>query len=57
MQNNNNKFYIIQILQNENKSDECYLFMRWGRVGVKGQTSNIQSTLLGAIAQYRAKYH
>jgi len=36
---NNNKFYIIQLL--ENSAGLCYLFFRWGRVGYKGQTSSI----------------
>jgi len=38
---NNNKFYIIQILQSDSNTDACYVFTRWGRVGVKGQNSNI----------------
>ena len=35
--NNNNKFYIIQIIQTN--PSEYYFFCRWGRVGVSGQTS------------------
>ncbi len=31
---NNNKFYILQILQNETKPGDFYFFTRWGRVGV-----------------------
>ena len=33
---NNNKFYIIQILQNES-SGNLFMWSRWGRVGVPGQ--------------------
>jgi poly [ADP-ribose] polymerase len=36
---NNNKFYIIQLLQNEQNVLEFMLFTRWGRVGVQGQSS------------------
>jgi poly [ADP-ribose] polymerase len=39
--NNNNKFYIIQILQSDSNSAHCYLYTRWGRVGVNGQCSNL----------------
>lgn len=35
--NNNNKFYILQII--EINSSLCYFYCRWGRVGVVGQTS------------------
>jgi poly [ADP-ribose] polymerase len=33
---NNNKFYIIQLLQHDTTVDYI-LFTRWGRVGVTGQ--------------------
>lgn len=36
---NNNKFYIIQLLQHEAFANEFILFTRWGRVGVQGQSS------------------
>lgn len=54
---NNNKFYIIQILQNEANSN-LFVWNRWGRVGVPGQNA-----LLGpmpkdsAIREYAAKHH
>ncbi len=35
---NNNKFYIIQILQNES-SGNLFMWNRWGRVGVPGQNA------------------
>ncbi len=36
---NNNKFYIIQLLQNQQCANHFFLFTRWGRVGVQGQSS------------------
>ena len=41
IQNNNNKFYILQILQNETNPNNIILFTRWGRVGVEGQHAEI----------------
>jgi poly [ADP-ribose] polymerase len=38
IQNNNNKFYIIQLLKEDSRK-AYYVFMRWGRVGYKGQLS------------------
>lgn len=38
LDHNNNKFYIIQILQNESTS-QIYFWNRWGRVGVPGQNA------------------
>ena len=35
---NNNKFYIIQILQKE-VSGQLFVWNRWGRVGVPGQNA------------------
>lgn len=37
--NNNNKFYILQII--EINPSLFYFFCRWGRVGVVGQTSEM----------------
>ncbi|CAF0734869.1 unnamed protein product [Adineta steineri] len=36
--NNNNKFYLIQLLE-ENNSKKYYVWLRWGRVGYNGQNS------------------
>lgn len=41
LQNNNNKFYILQILQNETNPSSIFFYTRWGRVGVLGQQANI----------------
>jgi poly [ADP-ribose] polymerase len=54
---NNNKFYIIQVLQNE-ASGDIFIWNRWGRVGVPGQNA-----LKGAmpkevaIREFNSKYH
>jgi poly [ADP-ribose] polymerase len=37
MAKNNNKFYLIQVLESD-KGNQCYMWTRWGRVGVVGQT-------------------
>lgn len=37
---NNNKFYIIQVLQNTKNPNNYHFFSRWGRVGVEGQNTN-----------------
>ncbi len=34
---NNNKFYIVQMLLNE-KTGSIHVWNRWGRVGVEGQS-------------------
>jgi len=34
IQNNNNKFYLIQLLENRLGGDYC-VWLRWGRVGMK----------------------
>jgi poly [ADP-ribose] polymerase len=36
LDNNNNKFYIIQLLENDS-DNSLILFTRWGRIGVPGQ--------------------
>lgn len=57
MDNNNNKFYIIQVLLNE-KSSQLFVWNRWGRVGVPGQ-----NCMKGpfpkdtALKEYRTKVH
>ncbi|KAL4507011.1 hypothetical protein ABPG72_001804 [Tetrahymena utriculariae] len=38
MSNNNNKFYVLQVLKVKGK-DQYFHFNRWGRVGVVGQNS------------------
>lgn len=36
--NNNNKFYLIQLLE-ENNAKKYYVWLRWGRVGYNGQNN------------------
>jgi len=36
MDNNNNKFYVVQILMNE-KTNQLTVWNRWGRIGSNGQ--------------------
>ena len=56
--NNNNKFYIIQILQSDSNSNHCYFFTRWGRVGVAGQYSNVGVMQIdSAIIKFNSKLH
>ncbi|KAJ7102466.1 poly polymerase catalytic domain-containing protein [Mycena belliarum] len=35
---NNNKFYVLQLLHPIGNDSQCVLFTRWGRVGADGQT-------------------
>ena len=53
---NNNKFYVLQLLESDNKTGWCTWF-RWGRVGVPGQNMLQQhSTLASAKAVFQTKY-
>jgi poly [ADP-ribose] polymerase len=36
--NNNNKYYLIQLLEDTGKKS-YHVWQRWGRVGYKGQTN------------------
>ena len=40
LQNNNNKYYVIQLLEDDS-SKRYNVWMRWGRVGKKGQTATM----------------
>jgi len=55
---NNNKFYIIQLLQHKTSPTVFYVFFRWGRVGVPGdfQTHGPMGEE-AAIKQYNKKLH
>lgn len=54
--NNNNKFYIIQILVNEKNPNDLVFFTRWGRVGVQGQKSEESvKSVEKAIKDYNKK--
>eukprot|EP01059_Diplonema_ambulator_P008230 TRINITY_DN1777_c0_g2_i2.p1 TRINITY_DN1777_c0_g2~~TRINITY_DN1777_c0_g2_i2.p1 ORF type:complete len:726 (+),score=343.48 TRINITY_DN1777_c0_g2_i2:114-2180(+) len=56
---NNNKFYIIQLLESD-KGNQWWLFTRWGRVGVPGNTqlkpqSSAEAGKTAFKAQFRSK--
>ena len=36
---NNNKFYILQVVESLSNPKDCYFWSRWGRVGVVGQSA------------------
>ena len=56
VQANNNKFYILQILQHESIANNYIFFTRWGRVGVPGQQAPIFcSSPAQAITMYNKK--
>ena len=56
IQANNNKFYILQILQNESNPNYFIFFTRWGRVGVPGKQASIPcNSFLVANGQYQRK--
>lgn len=58
VQNNNNKFYILQVVQDSRNANSCYFYTRWGRVGVPGQTSCTPPLpIASAISQYNHKYN
>ncbi|KAI5074524.1 hypothetical protein GOP47_0010485 [Adiantum capillus-veneris] len=54
---NNNKFYVIQVLESDDGLGQYYVYNRWGRVGAKGQDK-----LFGvlqretAISEFEAKF-
>lgn len=57
VQNNNNKYYILQIIQDSKNPQHCYFFTRWGRVGAAGQIGCTGAIAMShAISQYNSKY-
>lgn len=54
---NNNKFYIIQVLQSDQSDNIFYFYKRWGRVGDEGdQCFKGPITEEEAIKLYEEKY-
>ena len=54
---NNNKFYIIQLLQNDDNQNGFKFYTRWGRVGVVGQDKIEHcSSLEAGIKLFQKKY-
>ncbi|CAE8693806.1 unnamed protein product, partial [Polarella glacialis] len=52
---NNNKFYIIQILQHDTSGKICF-WNRYGRVGSKGQSSTTDTSVEGAKGMFKGKF-
>jgi len=54
---NKNKFYILQLLEN-NSGSEYWVYMRWGRLGVKGMDSLMAfgRNIGAAIAEFDNKF-
>lgn len=58
VQNNNNKFYIIQVLESQSNPNNFYFFTRYGRVGVEGQKIEAGPwTRDQCIREYNGKLH
>jgi len=57
IQANNNKFYLIQLLQHDN-TGAFAVWMRWGRVGYTGQTTLKQhgSNKASAMTEFKKKF-
>ena len=58
-QRGHNKFYVVQALQEDNGKN-CYVWTRWGRVGVKGQsklepTNSVSSAIAGFEKKFKEK--
>ncbi|RUP43806.1 hypothetical protein BC936DRAFT_136707, partial [Jimgerdemannia flammicorona] len=53
--NNNNKFYFIQVLERSSSSYAC--FMRWGRVGAKGETKFVANYHCSPSQPYHSSAH
>ncbi|XP_069144296.1 poly [ADP-ribose] polymerase 2-like isoform X2 [Solanum lycopersicum] len=56
--NNNNKFYIIQVLENDSGGN-FLVYTRWGRVGAKGGTkiSGPYTSAYDATAEFESKFY
>ncbi|CAD8094014.1 unnamed protein product [Paramecium sonneborni] len=55
--NNNNKFYIAQILESDKQPYKYYFFTRWGRVGQKGQHAAKEYSLQSCLSEYEQKIY
>ncbi|XP_031496360.1 poly [ADP-ribose] polymerase 2 [Nymphaea colorata] len=58
MGQNNNKYYMIQVLESDDHRSYM-VYLRWGRVGVKGQNKLIgpYSSRVDAIKEFESKFH
>lgn len=56
IENNNNKFYLLQVLKHDSQ-ETYYTWFRWGRVGQVGQNSQgSYSTLASAVHVFSQKF-
>eukprot|EP01083_Nonionella_stella_P015063 42164_1 len=53
---NNNKFYVLQVIQKDG-ANEFYYHFRWARVGYKGQTKTCKADKDACIAAFKRKFH
>eukprot|EP00039_Didymoeca_costata_P011184 m.155933 g.155933 ORF g.155933 m.155933 type:complete len:1988 (-) comp15091_c1_seq1:275-6238(-) len=53
---NNNKFYIIQCLEDDKPGGTCYFWNRWGRVGAVGQSTLLKGSRDTVIQWFKAKF-
>ena len=53
---NSNKFYIIQLLQNDSNPNSLLFFSRWGRVGVPGQNLSQSVDVITGPNLFMKKY-
>ncbi len=57
LRNNNNKYYIIQLLQEDANKDSFMVWNRWGRVGSDGQFAQFRfGNAFNAETTYQKKY-
>ena len=55
LQHNNNKFYIIQLLESDSGAGFVF-FTRWGRVGATGQQSVQPTSFDRGVSMFKSKY-
>ena len=54
LKNNNNKYYIAQLLKSKAEADQYMVYYKWGRVGYTGGCSN---SIFYDITSAKAEYH
>ena len=58
LQKNNNKYYIIQLLEKDSSPNTFLFYCRWGRIGlVRGQINETFSSAQEGIKFFERKYH
>lgn len=56
LSHNNNKYYILQLVESDKFPGNIYFFTRWGRVGTPGQKKFDKVTLDSGIRDFLAKH-